>query len=124
VGADGVDITVCLAPERICLTDDGVEPTVAGRVCMLHELSHAWIAEHVTDAQVARVLALTDLESWYSRDVPWAERGVEFAAETMAWGLMDTTFAVRLDDPPCALLHDVFVALTGAEPLVDCDPPR
>ncbi len=53
--------------------------------------------------------------------MPWHRRGVEHAAETIAWGLMDLALPLtRLGGPGCAQAARGFAALTGADPLVGC----
>ena len=53
--------------------------------------------------------------------LPWAELGVEQAADTIAWGLLGGTIEILGRPlPPCEQLHDGFVVLTGTTPTTDC----
>jgi hypothetical protein len=57
---------------------------------VLHELAHAW--EHHTMSEDTRQTFLehTGIEAWQSYgDVDWEDRGIEQAAQIIAWGLMD-----------------------------------
>ena len=55
---------------------------------MLHELAHAWEKHNVPDEVRQDFLAETGLV-WYNAQVPWKERGIEAAAEAIAWGLYE-----------------------------------
>lgn len=61
--------------------------TVTGMI--LHELAHAWEHHAVSDATRQAFLDKTGLEAWSRSDVDWEERGIEAAAQVIAWGLMD-----------------------------------
>ena len=52
-----------------------------------HELAHAWIAANVDGRQRSAFMNLRGLEHWADRDVPWNERGTEWAAVTLQQGL-------------------------------------
>jgi branched-subunit amino acid transport protein len=58
------------------------------------------------------------LEAWYGhRDVPWADRGVEQAAEILMWGLLETPSPLpRLHRPSCESLLAAYRTLTDALP--------
>lgn len=55
----------------------------------LHELAHAWEHHYVSDATRAAFLAHTGLPVWNDAATPWSRRGVEAAAQVVAWGLLD-----------------------------------
>jgi len=79
---------------------------------VLHEFAHAWEYHHVDDTVRDAFLELHDLASWRSREVPWAERGVEVAAETIAKGLLKRALPTwQCDD--AALLDEGYALLTG-----------
>jgi len=56
---------------------------------VLHELAHAWEAHQVSDQTRQAFMDRTGLEVWNDRSVDWEDRGIEAAAQTIAWGLMD-----------------------------------
>ena len=56
---------------------------------VLHEFAHAWEYHHVDDATRNQFLELHGLDAWRGRQLPWAQRGTEVAAETIARGLLD-----------------------------------
>jgi hypothetical protein len=91
----------------------------------LHELAHVWMYDHLDEQRDQRAfLARVGLDSWRHIDVFWPERGVEVAAETIAWGLADPGDAEYLIEPPpdCAELTARYVMLTGRDPLTTCEP--
>jgi hypothetical protein len=119
------EITVCLEESRICrhLVDDAAF-TIAARMCILHELSHLWLSQHVAEPVAEEFMDLSGAQSWRDPDVPWAERGVEQAADTIAWGLLGETIEILGGPmPPCELLHDGFRILTDAAPTSNCGHP-
>lgn len=52
-----------------------------------HELAHAWVTANVTDTQRSAFMNLRGLEHWADRDVPWNQRGTEWAAVIIQQGL-------------------------------------
>lgn len=57
---------------------------------VLHELAHAWEHHTVSEDTRRTFLEHTGLEAWQSYgDVEWEDRGIEQAAQIIAWGLMD-----------------------------------
>jgi hypothetical protein len=114
-GADGCDGNQGLfvkgdGPDRIelCNTDLPI---------VLHELGHAWEVNRVTDGTRSRFLDELGLTSWSSPDVAWGDRGVEQAAQTIAFGL-----APRPLDAHGAALHERLLA--GYELLTGHRSPR
>lgn len=68
-----------------------------------------------------RFLESRSLARWEGADVPWHERGSEQAAETVAWGVMDSTIALaRIGNPSCEELRIAYRTLTGLDPLRVC----
>jgi len=73
------------------------------------------ILDYVDHDTVDGILALSGRTAWDDLGVPWIERGVEYAADVIAWGLIDETLPmVRLGAPPCTELAAAFTQLTGA----------
>lgn len=91
------------------------------RRILLHELAHAWTYENLSESRRETFLAARELDVWNDPSVAWEERGVEHAAEIMAWGLdlrCDARDVIRDEDPDplaAAMAH-----LTGASPV--CQP--
>lgn len=97
-----------------------VEGTVTPfeRQMLLHELAHAWIWQHLDESAKQSFVARLHLPSWDGVDVPWDRRGIEHAADVIAWGLSDTPFERSLTAKySCADLAQSFQVLTGAAPL-------
>ena len=90
----------------------------------LHELAHVWMYDHLDTRDQHAFLERVGLDSWRDASVFWPERGVEVAAETIAWGLAEPGDAEYLIEPPpdCAELTARYVMLTGREPLTTCEP--
>lgn len=79
---------------------------------VLHEFAHAWEYHNVDDTTRDELVEMHGLETWRSRDVPWAERGVEVAAETIAKGLLERAFP-EWQCEEVELLDQGFRLLTG-----------
>lgn len=61
---------------------------------ILHELAHAWEHHTMSDATRRAFLDHTGLEAWHGYgDLDWEDRGIEAAAQAIAWGLLDTAIA-------------------------------
>jgi hypothetical protein len=110
------NLYVCMYDSDVCIgASSCVAPGSAAKVAVLHELAHAWILDNVEQDTVNGILTLSGRTAWDDPEVPWNERGVEYAADVIAWGLIDKTLPmVRLGDPPCTELAAAFTRLTGA----------
>lgn len=85
---------------------------------VLHELAHAWTRAHLTDDARAAFTLVRGLATWSDESADWKDRGIEQAAEIMAWGLGDGTMMPMISgDRDPAALADAFQVLTGADPL-------
>ena len=115
------DVFLCLHERDLCLGQPTCDvPALHVRIGILHELSHAWLLDHADDATRTRLLDLTGLAAWDEDSAPWPQRGAEYAAEVLAWGLLDErTAMVRIGDPSCAELVAAFELITSSGPLVD-----
>ena len=113
------DLFMCIYESDLCV--DGDECLVfsrSARFGMLHELAHAWMIDSVDDPTRSQVLRLSGREKWNDLDASWVDRGVEYAAEVIAWGLMDVDLALaRLGNPPCREVLTAYETLTGVPPL-------
>jgi len=84
----------------------------------LHELAHAWTAAHLDSGTGARFLELRGLGGWNASGDPWKERGIEQAAEIVAWGLGEGEIVPLLPEPATvAELTAAFELLTGERPI-------
>lgn len=82
---------------------------------ILHELAHAWAHHHVGPDTRAAYVAMQGLESWNDSDTPWSARGSEHAADTVAWGLLETTITNFTADGPIARRAEAYRVLTGSD---------
>jgi hypothetical protein len=84
----------------------------------LHELAHAWTAAHLDADTAARFLELRGLDRWNGPDDAWKERGIEQAAEIVAWGLGEGEIQPLLPEPATTdELVAAFELLTGERPI-------
>jgi hypothetical protein len=99
----------------------------------LHELAHAWMDEHLTPQVITQFLTATGKPTWSAPEHPWGDRGVELAAETIAWTMVDQPIPVnpKLGPHSCDELARYYELLTGrtpdpippgCEPAPDADP--
>ena len=121
------DVVLCIFEADLCRDAECASRSVAAEAGMMHELAHAWMLDQTDGATEQRVLELSGRAVWNEDGVAWQDRGVEYAAEAMAWGLAAEELGlVRLGRPPCEELAAVFRVLTGTEPLEgrgDCAGP-
>jgi hypothetical protein len=129
IHADGQrKVFICVFEGDLCPNSEECDlPSSSVRFAVLHELGHTWILDHVTSETQTRLLELSDRETWQGTDVPWADRGVEFAADVIAWGLIEGAIEmVRIGNPSCETLSAAFRLLTTVDPLrsdTDCVDP-
>lgn len=91
------------------------------RHLLLHELSHAWMATHLDQHTRDAFTAHVGATSWDNGSTPWAQRGVERAADTLAWGLSgNPETRLVVGNPDCSTLADSFHILTDADPITRC----
>lgn len=125
----GTDILVCVDSDgtawrnldaRPC-TGSNCGTTFGSSDLLLHEFGHAWLATHLTGTAQDTFVRHIGVDTWNDPSHPWQQRGVEWAADTLSWGLGGTLqpeFAVT--DPGCDRLADGFRILTGHDPLTTC----
>jgi hypothetical protein len=121
---DTAETFVCLGEREACTNDECTSFTANARLLVLHELAHAWMDRHLDDGEQRAFLDHMGLEHWDGADVRWERRGVEQAAQVIAWGLMDEPVApTRLGDRSCTELAEAFQVLTGVRPQAHCAVP-
>jgi hypothetical protein len=119
------EVTLCFLTS-VCRGETCDSWTDPARITALHELAHAWIDDHVSTDTRTAFLERAGLESWSSADAAWGDRGVELAASTMAWGLLDVESSLnpKLGPHTCAELTELFSLLVegSAQPYPTCAP--
>lgn len=116
------NLYVCMYDSDVCTTAGTCAvPGTSARIAMLHELAHAWMIDHVDDQKIEDILEVSGRSTWDDVGVPWVDRGVEYAADVVAWGLLEETLPlVRLGAPPCRELVASFTVITGSPPPHRC----
>ncbi|HEY0903718.1 MAG TPA: hypothetical protein VGE14_07515, partial [Marmoricola sp.] len=112
------EISLCFQPERVCDDADCSSWTTTARQTLLHEYSHAWIAQNVPESAREAFMRLAGVSRWQDFDDGWGQRGVEQAANTMMSALMDEPWAADLG--ACAVFAARFRLLAGVDPLARC----
>jgi hypothetical protein len=119
--AEGTSITLCRTPEDICLDDTCADWVASSRQLWLHELAHPWLDEHVDEATRTAFLEFVGLPRWADQNDPWQERGVERAADAIAFGLMDEPVEIAPEiHAECEERTSGFRVLTGTDPIAAC----
>lgn len=118
--SDGTtEILMCFDPSALRPAQPDTVPP-KGHI-VLHELGHAWVVDHPDGPTRQAFMELVGAATWNDKEEPWRERGAEWAAETLSWGLKGSGgTSVPLGMPACALLAEGFGILTGADPLTSC----
>jgi len=122
-GEGASDLVLCTDAYRACEPDREMCTSFASgdRLAMLHELAHAWLLQNLGAADEAAFLEVRGLDTWVDGSVAWHERGVEQAAEILAWGLMDEDVELlRIGETSCAVAAVAFRLLTGVAPMRTC----
>lgn len=101
--------------ERIDICTTGTRAYV--RATLLHEIAHVWLEHHASEELRMSLLRLRGLKTWDASEAPWGLRGVEQAAEIIAWGLGDETIPPLIPDDDPDGLTLAFELLTGGRPL-------
>jgi hypothetical protein len=88
-------VTVCFGSAVACVDRDCTTWETWAKKAVLHELAHAWIDEHLTAEAIEQFLEVTGMPTWASPTHAWGDRGVELAAETIAWATSDQPVQVN-----------------------------
>ena len=80
---------------------------------LLHEMSHVWVDENVSQTVRERFLELRGLRAWNASTDPWDQRGYEQGAEIMAWGLGTRILTAQIPDNDPQQLAAGFELLSG-----------
>jgi len=124
----GIELELCIDERTACWEDPDADPDICAGHCpahlpgvlaiILHEIAHAWLDTSIDGIDTERFLDHVELEEWRNRDLPWDQNGLEHAADTIAWGLMDRDIEMlRIGQPTPEALTVGFRILTGIDPL-------
>jgi hypothetical protein len=97
-------------------TVDVCAPDAMTRRVLLHEMSHVWLDQNVSDMVRERFLVLRGLGSWNASSDPWELRGHEQGAEILSWSLSARIFTPLIPDNDPSALAAGFELLTCTRP--------
>ena len=122
-------VTLCFESAAACQDQDCTTWKPWAKQTTLHELAHAWMVEHLTPEVIDQFKTATAMPTWSSSEHPWGQRGVELAAETIAWATSDQPVQVnpKLGSHTCDELARYYEILTGRPPEPTppgCEPPH
>lgn len=83
-GHAGLFVAASWDPEAVV---DRITICFHHRLILLHEMAHAWINHNVNDVTRAAFVEHWGLNGWSNLDDPYADRGIERAAQTIAFTL-------------------------------------
>ena len=90
---------------------------ITPRRTVLHELAHAWTHQHLSEDSIQAFLRFRGLGAWNNPSASWEARGVEHAAEIIAWGLLeDDAGLFSIPDAKREVLAVAFEMLTSMPP--------
>jgi hypothetical protein len=122
--SDQAAVTLCFAAADVCADSTCSSWSPQQQHTLLHELGHAWMDQHLTAEDRESFLAREGLERWADAGDPWDDRGVERAAEVIAFALSaDPATACVPGSLVPSYLHK-FRLLTGQDSLVSCGSQR
>ncbi|MGI9648951.1 MAG: hypothetical protein ACR2OI_10560, partial [Acidimicrobiia bacterium] len=113
-----LDLVLCIDEGDLCEEAPTCQTKSLGaRIGMLHEMAHAWMLDEVDDETRQALLGLSGRVAWADDSLPWGDRGVEYSAQIIAWGLADeATPLVELGSPECREAREAFHLLTATDP--------
>jgi len=111
----GKSLSLCFDEADACASTACTTWRPWTRTTLLHELAHVWMTDNVSHAQREAFITRAGLPTWADTDHPWAERGVELAASTIAGALMPEPLKVSPLFGPrsCAELTDLAGIVIG-----------
>lgn len=89
---------------------------VAGHT-LLHEYAHAWMRDNLDEDTRQEFLQFSGLARWDDDNDDWADKGMEQAANAIAYGLLEEP---RYRGATCEQSLAGYRLLTGQEPLTSC----
>ena len=118
-GASRIDL--CAGMEEICADETCTTWTTREQFLWLHELAHPWLDAHVDEPTRDAFLEHVRLPRWADPTDAWWDRGLERAANTLAFGLLDERVnTLPQVDGTCAERDAGFRILTGTDPIAAC----
>jgi hypothetical protein len=116
----GWNIFLCFQTDQVCDDVDCTTWTSDAGQTLLHEYSHPWMAQNLTENTQRAFMRLVGVSRWEDPDEDWDQRGVEQAANTIMFGLMNEPLS--MEPAACQAFAAKFRLLTGVDPLAPCPP--
>ncbi len=114
LGPEGAVVNICLTQEQLCVDDACRTLEHHARLVMLHELAHVWLEAHVDEPLRRAFVEFVGVEAWNDHLDPWARRGMEVAANTIAVGVARDLGPDGCDDGRyCDVTTGAYELLTG-----------
>ena len=107
---EGASVTICTREGNSFAAE------LETRRTLLHEFGHAWDFANLTSEDRGELSRTLGASEWWSKDVPWGERGAERFAETFVFALLDQPLRTLKVDLGCTVMLDAFHNATGALP--------
>lgn len=118
-GAEIAELVLCMGDADVYLDEHGAIPSLRTKYLVLHEFAHVWIVQHLDPSVRDGFVEWLDLPTWNDKEFAWDERGVEWAASFIGWGLLDGPMPLyELEVPPIEQRVEGFRMLTGVEQLL------
>jgi hypothetical protein len=122
-GGQNADIILCNRADQVCQDTLCEVWKPYYKAALLHEYGHVWIDENLDDTTRSKFLELIDVPHWTDPDIPHTQQGVEYAANTLVYGLLDVDIPVLVaTDWTCAQREQAFQLLTSTDPISNCQP--
>ena len=115
--SEAAAISLCRTVAQTCADVACTQWRPAARHTLLHEYAHAWMHERVDEATRQRFLRFSGVDRWDDPEDEWAQRGMEQAADAIAYGLLGMP---EYRAANCERSLEGFRLLTGHEPLTSC----
>ena len=114
----GDAVTLCFDSAAACKEPGCTTWQTWAKKTALHELAHAWMDEHLNAETIEQFQTATGMPIWSDPEQPWGHRGVELAAEAIAWATVGAPVQVnpKLGPHSCAELSQYYEILTGRPP--------
>jgi hypothetical protein len=110
-------VILCRTADQTCADAACTTWQLAAQHTLLHEYAHAWMNEHLDETTRDEFLRFAGLARWNDPGDEWGERGMERAADAIAYGLLGVP---EYRATRCQQSLEGFRLLTERDPLTSC----